>query len=170
MSSNRSTYSRDLIKSLTFPFSIHLPTITNCLSSITTPNRGNTLGWLRDFHLITSLQRCVPHAHHCMLGIAGNFEVAFAKSYGVLKVSRIDAPSACDWVTYLYKNSGAMSLQSLRCLPRRIVGFHSINKPRLARAPTKKRTGKVGSYPDGAGSPLLESYANPVSREVGLVS
>ena len=51
-------------------------------------------------------RRCVPRVHCCMLGIAGNFEVSFVKLYGVLKVSRMGAPSARGWVTtYLYKNS-----------------------------------------------------------------
>ena len=68
---------------------------------------------------------------------------------------------------FIQKLSEAMSLQSLRCLPRRIVSFHSINKPGLARAPTKKRTREVGPYPRGAASPLLKGYTNPVSREVG---
>ena len=56
------------MNSLILPFSIHSDTITNCLSSIVTPRRGNTFGWLRAFHLIASLQNlCVGCGQLCSL-------------------------------------------------------------------------------------------------------
>ena len=59
-SSNRSTSLWDRMNSFISPFPIHSDTITNCFSSIVTPNRGNTFGWLRVPHLIASLQNlCV---------------------------------------------------------------------------------------------------------------
>lgn len=57
-------------------------------------------------------------------------------------------------------------LQPFGCLPRGVVGFHSIHKPRLTGAPIKKRTGEVRSDPRSAASGFLEDYGGWVSHGV----
>jgi hypothetical protein len=39
-----------------FPLAIHSDAIAKCLPLMVTPNSGSTFGWLRLFHVITSLQ------------------------------------------------------------------------------------------------------------------
>ena len=53
---NRLTSLLARVNSLIFPFTIHSDTITNWVLPIITPCSGKTFGWLRAFHLITSLQ------------------------------------------------------------------------------------------------------------------
>ena len=85
-----------------------------------------------------------------------------------------DGCSQCMWLGDIYKilrsNVTTNELQSLRCLPRCVVSFHSINKSRLAGAPTKKRPGEVGPYPRGSASCRLKGCTNSVSRKAREMS
>ena len=61
-SSRRSTSGLFFKNWLMFPLFIHSDTITNRWLVIVTPSRGNTFGWRRVLHIMTSLQNlCMGH-------------------------------------------------------------------------------------------------------------
>ena len=60
---------------LTFPFGIHSDTIANRVSVISTPNSGNTFGWLRAFHVKNSLQNPYTSSGQCVKSCIGSKSV-----------------------------------------------------------------------------------------------